>query len=93
MPFKDKTEYNNYLNEYMKSRWVLRRASAVEYLGGKCAWCNSTGNLEFDHIDPYSKLMSIARASSRSEKFFWAEVDKCQLLCHDCHLVKTQQDK
>lgn len=78
-----------YMNEYMKNRWTARRASAIMYLGGKCAKCGSTDELEFDHTDPTTKLMSVARASSRSESFFWAEVDKCQLLCKPCHKIKS----
>ncbi|QZE11514.1 hypothetical protein SEA_JADA_173 [Streptomyces phage Jada] len=36
--------------------------------------------------------MTIARASSRSESFFWEEVSKCQLLCKPCHIDKTAED-
>ena len=93
MPYKDKQEYNRYLNDYMKRRWEKRRASAIEKLGGKCNVCGVTDGLEFDHIDPGTKVMSIARASSRSEAFFWEEVDKCQLLCKMHHEIKTAQDR
>lgn len=84
--------YNTDMNAYMKRRWELRRAKAVEHLGGRCIRCGAIENLEFDHIDPRTKIMSVARASSRSETFFWAEVDKCQLLCWPCHLEKTAED-
>lgn len=90
MPYKN---YNHDMNIYMKRRWERRRALAVEYLGGKCVECGSEDNLDFDHIDPETKLMSIARASSRSEEFFWAEVSKCQLLCKPHHIIKSQLDK
>lgn len=81
------------MREYMKRRWEQRRASAIEHLGGKCAVCGSTNRLEFDHIDPATKLMSIAKASSRSEAFFWAEVEKCQLLCNRHHKAKTRSER
>jgi hypothetical protein len=90
MPYK---EYNSKMNEYMKARWEKRRASAVEYLGGVCAVCGIDEGLDFDHIDPTTKIMSIARASSRSEKFFWEEVNKCQLLCKPHHVEKTANDR
>jgi hypothetical protein len=90
MPYKD---YNNKMNEYMKARWEKRRALAIAYLGGSCAVCGEVEGLDFDHIDPTTKIMSIARASSRSEKFFWEEVDKCQLLCKPHHVIKTAEDK
>jgi 5-methylcytosine-specific restriction endonuclease McrA len=84
--------YNVSMNDYMKRRWEKRRAAAVEHLGGCCARCGEADNLDFDHIDPTTKIMTIARASSRKEEFFWEEVNKCQLLCKPCHLVKTAED-
>jgi 5-methylcytosine-specific restriction endonuclease McrA len=84
--------YNQDMNTYMKNRWDRRRKAAVEHLGSKCARCPETESLEFDHIIPATKIMTVARASSRSEEFFWAEVNKCQLLCYPCHLEKTAED-
>ena|SRR6478735_5249227 len=92
MTYKHKEDYNAYLNQYMKDRWTKRRALAVEKLGGECIECGETESLEFDHIDPSTKIMTVARASSRSEEFFWAEVSKCQLLCKPHHKIKTAQD-
>lgn len=85
--------YNQDMNSYMKRRWETRKAKAVELLGGKCSRCDSTEDLEFDHIDPLTKIMTVARASSRSEDFFWAEVKKCQLLCEGHHLIKSGEDR
>lgn len=92
MPIKNKELYKTYMNEYMKNRWEKRRIKAVIYLGGKCVRCGELEDLDFDHIIPVTKIMTIARASARSEIFFWAEVDKCQLLCKPCHLIKTEED-
>jgi 5-methylcytosine-specific restriction endonuclease McrA len=89
MGYKD---YNKSMNKYMKQRWEARRQSAIDYLGGKCIRCNSTDFLEFDHIEPSTKIMTIAKASSRNEKMFWEEVNKCQLLCVPCHLEKSAED-
>lgn len=93
MTHRDKEKYNAYLNNYMKDRWTKRRAFAVESLGGECVVCGTTDELEFDHIDPDTKIMSIAKASSRSETFFWEEAGKCQLLCKPHHKEKTKQDR
>jgi hypothetical protein len=84
--------YNEDMNTYMKQRWTKRRAAAVEFLGGECKGCGWKEELDFDHIDPATKVMAIARASSRSETFFWTEVKKCQLLCKPCHLEKSAAD-
>lgn len=59
-----------YMNNYMKRRWKQRRLQAIKRLGGKCAECECTTDLEFDHIDPKSKLCTVAKASSYSEERF-----------------------
>jgi len=59
-------------------------------LGGKCARCGSVINLEFDHIDPATKLFSISGSWGIADKaVLEAEIGKCQLLCHTCHRYKT----
>lgn len=87
---KDKTEYNSYMNNYMKERHKTRRALVVQSLGGCCKNCGSEKDLELDHVDPTSKYKTIAKLSSASEKIYSVEVLKCQLLCRPCHLVKTR---
>lgn len=84
--------YNESMNAYMKARWEVRRRQAVDKLGGKCVRCGTTKELEFDHIKPETKKMTIARASSMNEKFFWEEVAKCQLLCKTHHVEKTAKE-
>lgn len=87
MPYKN---YNQDMNTYMKSRYFRRREQAIESLGGKCVVCGSVEELEFDHVDPSTKSFSIAKAfSGWSWSRIQVELDKCQLLCRDCHKVKT----
>lgn len=80
--------YNEYMNDYMKRRYKRRREEAIDRLGKTCAECGTTEDLEFDHIEPHLKEVTIARASSFSEKRWQEELSKCQLLCHDCHVTK-----
>lgn len=84
-------EYNAYMNDYMKRCWKRRRENAVKLLGGKCVVCGKTEELEFDHIEPKTKLMSIAKMSGLSEQRFQEELKKCQLLCHKHHVEKTNR--
>jgi 5-methylcytosine-specific restriction endonuclease McrA len=96
---KTKEEYNAYMAKYMRERIARRRAEAIKQLGGKCVRCGTTENLEFDHIDRTTKD---PRCGSRnglrgtmwtfSEKRLQAELEKCQLLCKDCHWEKTLED-
>lgn len=72
-----------------KERRDAGRERCLAYLGGKCAECETTEHLEFDHIDPSTVLFRI------SQKFAWPfetikpELDKCQLLCKKHHALKT----
>lgn len=84
--------YNAYMREYNHKRYHQKRQWAVAYLGGKCTHCGSTGNLEVDHIDPHEKTMGLTRMTRVTQERFVAELDKCQLLCHDCHVQKTMVD-
>jgi hypothetical protein len=88
MANKDPILYNEYMREYMLERYRARREEAIEKLGGKCS-CGETQNLQFDHIDPATKNFTIAKLPSVNEKDFWAEIDKCQLLCAPCHEHKS----
>ena len=81
--------YNAYMKVYMLRRYRERRKEAIKYLGGKCARCEETQRLEFDHIDPRAKIFTIAKLWSLSKAKFWAEVVKCQLLCPKHHNKKT----
>lgn len=71
-------------------RWIqARRNKAIEYLGSSCVTCGSTDSLEFDHKVRELKAANIATLLSRKWEVLKAELDKCQLLCSNCHLEKT----
>ena len=88
-PGKTREEYNAYMREYMAKRYQLRRRQAIEFLGGKCAWCGSIEELEVDHIDRTNKSFEIADMYGLSEEKYMAEVKKCQLLCNKHHKEKS----
>ena len=86
---EEKAAYNEYLRVYMNNRYAARRAEAIDILGGECVECGTTDNLEFDHIDPTTKSFSIGRGSSFSDERWYAELEKCQILCHEHHVIKS----
>lgn len=60
----------------------------VAYKGGKCercGYCKSVWALDFHHIDPVTKNFNLGSAFSRSWEVIKAELDKCILLCANCH--------
>ena len=74
---------------YMAERYRQRRKEALLHLGGKCVKCESTEDLQFDHIDRKTKKFTIAHIWLHSKEKFWKEIEKCQLLCFSCHSKKT----
>lgn len=76
--------------EYQR-RWIAKRRQEWIDANGPCAWCGSEENLEVDHADrttkkiPVRALWSMSPANPRRI----AELAKCQVLCHPCHVDKT----
>jgi hypothetical protein len=60
-------------------------------LGGKCVKCGIDDYrlLDFDHIDPKTKTMHISRKLNLPFETLLEEAKKCQLLCANCHRIKT----
>jgi len=65
------------------------KQKAVEYKGGKCQCCGYNkyiGSLAFHHLDPKQKDFSIARrGASKAWETVKKELDKCILVCQNCH--------
>lgn len=71
-------------------KYHKRKKWAIKYLGGKCIECNSTKELNFDHINPDTKSYTITSMLSYSNEKIMKELKKCQLLCLDCHKNKNR---
>ena len=59
-----------------------------------CADCGYKAHayaLDFDHLPGTVKEFNIAEASSNAEmwKKVWSEVEKCEVVCANCHRVRT----
>jgi hypothetical protein len=85
MPYKDPEKSKTY-----KRLWMNKRRDVwVAYMGGKCVSCGSVERLEFDHIDRSTKNYEPRMLWSRKLETILEELVKCQLLCHECHQLKT----
>lgn len=76
-------------SEAVQRRRDKIKLQAVEYKGGKCEKCGynkCVGALEFHHLDTNEKDFGIsARGYTRSWEKVKAELDKCILVCANCH--------
>ncbi len=88
-----KAEYYQ-LNKEKRAEYIKeKKAYCIEYLGGKCVKCGATERLEFDHIDRTTKKYSIGGRVSHNFDNLKEELNKCQLLCYDCHKIKTKSER
>jgi len=84
--YKDRREY---LIKAVGARRKKVREMAVEYKGSKCEKCRydrCIDALEFHHIDPNQKDFTISsKGYTRSWERVKTELDKCMILCANCH--------
>jgi len=87
----------DYLARAKKRREELRqeyRINLLNYLKGKgCEDCGEEDVrvLEFDHINPKTKSFSVSQGVKlgHSWSVILDEIQKCQILCSNCHKKRT----
>lgn len=73
---------------YWKERHRILKQRCVDYLGGECKACGYNkclAALDFHHREPKEKEFSIAELLTRKWETIKRELDKCDLLCANCH--------
>lgn len=90
---------NNKFQSYdaQKKRGLARKMEIVKCKGGKCAICGYDKNLAglcFHHIDDSTKDISLdaRHLSNNSMITIMRELEKCELLCHNCHMETHYPD-
>lgn len=66
------------------------KVAAVQYKGGccnKCGWSGPVAAFEFHHKDD-NKEFAIGTAANKSWSVIKKEIDKCELLCSNCHRIE-----
>lgn len=77
------------INAKRKERKEQHKKHLIDMMGGKCSGCGTTENLQFDHLDRTTKSFNISRNLAAKIEKLEEEAKKCQLLCKDCHQIKT----
>ena len=90
---KEKRTYadrREYLKKAVAKRRRKMRLMSLEYKGGKCVICGykkSIRALTFHHVNPKEKSFGLsANGITRSWQKTKKELDKCVLLCMNCHM-------
>ena len=78
-------------NEMCVDRWRKLKQEAIEYKGGECFDCKTNYHYsvyEFHHLDPKGKDMNWTKMRLVSHKKRKEELDKCVMLCANCHRMR-----
>jgi hypothetical protein len=94
-PRKNGKRYHSWCKDclygFNQKRWEITKKKAVDYKGGCCNICGydkCLAALEFHHIDPTTKEKSCYNLMLMSWDRVKNEIDKCVLLCSNCHREK-----
>lgn len=68
-----------------------QKINAIKLASGcvDCGYNLHAEALEFDHLPEFQKLFQIGGATMRSWKSIEAEIAKCEVVCANCHVVRT----
>lgn len=80
-------------NLYTVERLRKIKEKMIQYKGGSCERCNLIADnknycvFDFHHNNPIEKDINFSRIKYQSWKVIQKEIDKCSLLCSNCHRI------
>jgi len=86
------TEDREWRLNYNRTRHNERAEMIREYKAEQgCKHCGTKDFrvLTFHHRIQEEKEFHVAKGLKYSLKRLWAEIDKCDVLCHNCHAIET----
>lgn len=86
--------------EFHKNRRKASQKANSDFIDAfkiKCICCGNTDKrvLDFHHIDPSTKKFTIAsrRVAGYAQKNILEEINKCEVLCANCHRIKHWEEE
>lgn len=73
-----------------------RKMKAILSFGGRCADCLQSYPAcvyQFHHLDPSKKDVNPSYSMAGSEETMWKELQKCVMLCANCHMIRHHGGK
>jgi hypothetical protein len=92
----DKARNRMYMRRYVNPNKESRKLWLQKYKAERgCARCkeNDPICLDFNHINPTTKLFQISKFRFSSMDKLQTEIDKCEVLCANCHRKETARQR
>lgn len=86
----------DYIKQKQREDKRKRKEQAIQYLGNRCSRCGNQFHpavYEFHHLDPKTKDKDPSKMLQLKWSRVIAELDKCILLCANCHRLTHHEDK
>jgi len=83
-------------NEYQRRRRDKRKDLLIQRFGDECHDCKKKFHkcaYDFHHIDPNIKSFEIAPALDRNWNTILEEIEKCIMLCSNCHRIRHYREE
>ncbi len=80
--------------EYNRRQYARLNALLTKAKDKPCADCGGRFPayvMDFDHLDGAEKLFDVGRARKHSWRIIEAEIAKCELVCANCHRIRTHE--
>jgi len=84
----------NCAREKVIARRFLNRSLIQDFCSHPCLDCKQsfpTYVMQFDHLPQYEKLFCIAVGHDYGTEKLMKEIDKCEVVCANCHAERTWQ--
>lgn len=93
---RNKTKLSEQNQIKTQERRKRNKQKAVDYLGGKCLHCatayENNSVYDFHHVDTTTKEADPGSLLHYSWKRIVKELDKCILLCANCHRIEHNKE-
>ena len=83
--------------EKSKKLRINNKKKCVEFFNGICCDCGLKSEYydvyDFHHVDPDNKEKEISDIMNRAWKTIQAEIEKCIMLCANCHRIRHAKER
>lgn len=95
MAYKDLEKSKQYKRNWSRQNYLIKKAKVFAILGGRCKKCGNKDIrvMQIDHIEPQRCKGEIGHALLDMILKGKIAIKKLQLLCANCHQIKTYNER